>query len=156
MQNGETLEVLGHEEASFGDSLGSMTFQFTAQLAPADSAGEKCLERGCDVLNLMRRFVYEFQTKVANTGLAPRIDMRTRLLRFRAEDRIPAADVGYHRMRTALRISQGDPMLFARSAAIAVRGAGGKESTEDAMLCVEDWQMLVGNSFHPFRTNGSG
>ena len=87
---------------------------------------------------------------------APRIDVRTCLLRLRAEDRIPAADVGDYRMRTALWISQRDPMLFAWPAAIAVRSAGGKESAEDAMLGVEDGQMLIGDGFHPLRADGSG
>ena len=109
-----------------------------------------------DLLNLVCRFMDEFQTKVMNAGLAPRIDVRTCLLRLRAEDRIPAANVSYYRMRPALWISQGDPMLFAWTAAIAIRGAGGKESAKDAMLGVEDGQMLIGDGFQPLRANGSG
>ena len=85
-----------------------------------------------------------------------RIHVRACLLRLRAEDRIPAADVGQYGMRTALRISQSHPMLFAWTAAIAVGGSGGKESAEDAMLRVEDGQMLIGDGFQPLRANGSG
>ncbi len=81
--------------------------------------------------------------------------MRACLLRLRAEDRIPAANVGDYRMRAALWISQGDPMLFAWPAAIAIRRAAGKESAEDAMLGVEDRQMLIGDGFHPLRADGS-
>ena len=156
LQNRETLEVLGHEETSFRDSRGSISLEFIAQLCRVDSAGEKCLKRVSDLLNLVCRFMDEFQTKVMNAGLAPRIEMRTCFLRLRAEDRIPAANVSYYRMRPALWISQGDPMLFAWTAAIAVGSAGGEESAEDAMLCVEDGQMLIGNGFHPLRTDGCG
>ena len=113
------------------------------------------LERGRDVLHLLRRFVHEFQTEVANTRLTPRIDVRACLLRLRAEDRISAANVSDHRMRTALRISQRHPMLFAWPAAIAVSSTGGKESAEDAMFGVEDGQMLIGDGFQPLRANGS-
>ena len=47
-------------------------------------------------------------------------------------------------------------MLFAWPPAIAVSSAGGKESAEDAMLGVEDRQMLIGDGLHPLRANGSG
>ena len=87
---------------------------------------------------------------------APGIHVRACLLRLRAEDRIPAANVGDHRMRTALGISQGHSMFFAWPAAIAISSAGGKESAEDAMLRVEDRQMLIGYGFQPLRANGCG
>jgi hypothetical protein len=59
-------------------------------------------------------------------------------------------------MRSALWISQGDPMLFAWPAAITVSSASGKESAKDAMLRVEDGQMLIRNGFYPLRTDCSG
>jgi len=155
LQNGETLEILGHEEASFRHSSGSISLEFASQLGRLDSAAEKCLERSRNVLNLAPRFVREFQTEVANPRLAPRINVRTCLLRLRAEDRISAANISDYRMRTALWISQCDPMLFAWPAAIAVGCAGGKEAAEDAVLGMENGQMLIGYRFQALRANGS-
>jgi hypothetical protein len=71
LQNRETFEVFRHEETSFRNSCWSMSFEFSAQLARRDSAGEKRLERRRDVLNLFRRFVHEFQPKVANSYFTP-------------------------------------------------------------------------------------
>ena len=113
------------------------------------------MERGSDLLNFVSRFVHEFQTKVANTRLAPGFDVRACFLRFSSEDRVAAAHVGEYRMRAALWISQCHPMLFAWPAAIAIRRAGGKEAAKDAMLGMEDGQMLIGNRFYPLRTDGS-
>jgi hypothetical protein len=138
LQNRKTLEIFGHEKTSFRNSRWSVSFEFSAQLARSDPAGEKRLECRRDVLNLVRRFVHEFQPEVANSYLTPWIDVRTCFLRLSAEHRIPAANVGYYRMRTALWISQRDPMLFAGPAAIAISTAGGKNSAEYAMASVED------------------
>ena len=114
------------------------------------------MKRGSDLLNLVCRFMDEFQAKVANAGLAPRVDVRTCFLRLSAEHRIPAANVGYYWMRAALWISQSDAMLFAGPAAIAISSAGGKKSAEDTMLRVEDRKMVIGNGFQPLRSNGLG
>src|SRR5580692_2945591 len=102
LQNRKALEVPGHEEASFRDSRRRISLQLIAQLTRVDSSGEKGLKRGSDLLNLVCRFMHEFQAKVANAGVNPRVDVRTCFLRLRAEDRIPTPNVGYHRMRAAL------------------------------------------------------
>lgn len=103
------------------------------------------MECGCDVLNLIRRFMHEFETKVTNTNVAPGLDVRACFLRFGAEHRIPAANVGEHGMRTAMWIAQSHPMVFTWPAAISISSSGGKESAKHAMLCVEDWQVLIGD-----------
>jgi hypothetical protein len=156
LQDGETFKILGHKKAAFRYSSRSLSLECSAELARVDSAREKCLERGSHLLNFVGRFMHEFQTKVANARLAPRFDVRACFLRFSAEDRVPAAYVGKYRMRAALWISQGHPMLFAWPAAIAIRGASGKEAAKDTMLGVEDGQMLIGNRFYPLWTDGSG
>src|ERR1039458_6646998 len=59
-------------------------------------------------------------------------------------------------MRAAFGIPESYPMLFAGPAAIAIRSAGGKEPAEDAVLSVEDRQMLIGDGFHTLRANSCG
>jgi hypothetical protein len=71
LQNRKTLEIFGHEKTSFRNSRWSVSFEFSAQLARSDAAGEKRLECRRDVLNLVRRFVHEFQPEVANSYLTP-------------------------------------------------------------------------------------
>lgn len=102
MQDGETLEIIGYEEAPFRDSGGSVSLKLTGELGAVDSACEKCLEPGYDALNFLRGFVHEFQTKVVDSCFAPCLHVRTRLLRLRTEDSVPAADIGDYRMRAAL------------------------------------------------------
>ena len=75
--------------------------------------------------------------------------MAAGFLRFGAEDGVAAAHVGHHGMRAAGGVAQGDAVLLAGAAAIAIAGAGGKEAAEDAVLGVEDGQMLVGDGFDP-------
>ena len=45
------------------------------------------------------------------------------------------------------RIAQRHRVLFARAAAIAIAGAGGKEAAEDAVLGVEHRQVLIHHGF---------
>src|ERR1700733_1479428 len=120
MQNRETLEVLGYEKASFRYSSGSTPLQLSAELSGGDFAREKCLERGSDVLNVLRRFVHELETEVANACGAPGIHVRTRFLRLRTEYCISTANVGHYRMRASLWISHGHSMPFAWPPAIAI------------------------------------
>ncbi len=156
LQDGEALEIGGHEEASFGDSSRSDPPQFAPELSRVHSAREKGLERGCHLLQLVRGFVDEFQSKVANARGAPGIQVRACLLRLRSKYRIAATHVGHHGMRAALRIPQGNAMLLAGTPAIAVSSARGKKPAEDAMLGVEDREMLIGDGFQSSRANGCG
>ena len=89
--------------------------------------------------------MHELQAEVADAGGAPGFQVQAGLLRFGAEDGVAAADVGHHRMRAPGGIAQRDAVLFAGTAAIAIAGAGGEEAAEDAVLGVEDRQVLVGD-----------
>jgi hypothetical protein len=156
LKNGETLKVWRHQEASFRHSGGCVSFQFGGELARVGSPGEICLKRGRNALHLLRGFVHKLEAKMANSHLAPRIHVRTGLLRLRAKNRVTTANIGDHRMRAAFSIPQSHSMLLAGPAAIAIRSAARKEPAEDAMLGVEDWQMLVSNGFQPLGANAFG
>ena len=54
LQDGETIEVLRNEETSFGDSRGSVSLQFTAELAGGYPTGEICVECARHMLNIER------------------------------------------------------------------------------------------------------
>ena len=101
-------------------------------------------------IDLLRRFVRELQAEARDAGRAPRVQMQAGLLRFGAEDGVAAADIGHHGMRAARGVAQRHAVLFAGAAAIAIAGAGGEEAAEDAMLGVEDGQVLVGDGLDAF------
>ena len=82
-------------------------------------------------------------------ALTPCVEVQARFLRFGAEYGVAAADVGHDRMRAPTDITNGDAMLFAGTAAILVARAGGEEAAEDAVLGVEDGQVLVSDGFDP-------
>ena len=86
---------------------------------------------------------------MANAGAPPRGQMLAGLLRFRSENRIAATDVGQHGMRASVLIPQGDDVLLARASTIAIAGSGREEAAEDAMLGVEDRQVMIGDRFDP-------
>src|SRR5437868_5129723 len=113
----------------------------------SDASRQEFVERFGDARQLIGGLVDEFQSHVTNPGVEPILQVAAGFLSFRPEDGVAAADVGHYGMRTARGIAEGDPMFLARASAIAVAGSGGKKSAEDAMLGVEDGQMLVGDHF---------
>ena len=48
-------------------------------------------------------------------------------------------------MRAAFGILQRDAVFFAGAAAIAIAGSGGEKAAEDAVLGVEDGEVLIGD-----------
>src|SRR5579863_7084851 len=87
----------------------------------------------------------ELNAEMADTGVEPLDQMRRGFLRLRTENGIAAADVGHDGMGAAARVAQFDAMLFAGASAIAITGAGGEEAAEDAVLGMEDGEVLVGD-----------
>ena len=93
----------------------------------------------------------ELEPEMPDPRRAPEIEMRARFLRFGAENGVAAADVGHDGVRAAGVIAQFDAVLFAGAAAILVAGAVGEEAAEDAVLGVEDGQVLAGDGFDMLR-----
>ena len=120
------------------------------------AAGEEVRERPADAGNLIRRLVDKLDPEMPDSRREPFRQMQARFLRFGAKDGVAAADVGHHRMRAAVGNPAARPGVFARAAAIAIAGAGGKEAAEDAVFGVEHGQVLVGDGFQVLRTDAFG
>ena len=93
---------------------------------------------------------------MANPGLAPRIQMCGLASCASAPKTVlrqpTSAMTGCARPLTS---RSGNSMLFAGAAAVFVGGAGREEAAEDAVLGVEDRQMLVGDHFDARRRRRS-
>ena len=98
----------------------------------------------------------EFQPEVTDARAPPGFQVPAGLLRFGAEDGVAAADVGHHRMGAAGGSRSATRVLFARTAAIAIAGSGREEAAEDAVLGVEDGQVLVGDDLNACRRRVAG
>src|SRR5476651_2304675 len=109
------------------------------------AAVERIAERLRDRRHLSPRFMREFQPELVDAGGAPVVEMSAGFLRLGAEDGIAAAYVGHHRMRAACRVAQCHTVLLAGAAAVAIAGAGREKPAEDAVLHVEDGEVLVGD-----------
>src|SRR5665213_3716281 len=132
-----------HEETAFGYAFRGRTLQCTVQFLRRRPAGEKVREGPADADHLIRRLMHKFEPEMTDSRREPFGQMKARLLRFGAKDGVTAAHVGHHRMRPAIGIAQCDLVLLARPSAIAITGAGGKESAEHAVFGVEHGQMMV-------------
>src|SRR5262245_47533113 len=109
------------------------------------------MERKHNTRHLLRRFVRELQTEICNTSVTPICQVQARLLRFGAEHRVAASDVGQHRMRSSGGVLQRHYVLLARPSAITIVGAGREETAEHAMLSMKHGQMLVDNCLDTVR-----
>jgi hypothetical protein len=98
----------------------------------------------------------ELQTEVTYTCTSPVVDMQACFLRFRAEDGIAATYIGHHRMRAAANVADGDTVLFAGAAAVFIACAGREETAEDAVLSVEDREVLPCDRFDPISADFPG
>ena len=110
------------------------------------AAAEKILKCLADPGNLFRRFMHKLEAEVANSSREPGRQVRTGLLRFGSENRIAAADVSHHGMRSSSGIPQRDLVALAGASAILVASAGGEKPAEDAMFGVEDRQVVIGDN----------
>src|SRR5262249_3317639 len=108
-------------------------------------AAESSFEGPCDAHNLFRRFVREFQAELRNARVAPGGKVGAGFLRFGSEYGIAAPDVSEDRMSAARGVLQCEHVFFAGPAAIAVTGAGGQKAAEDAVLGMENGQVLIGD-----------
>ena len=90
----------------------------------------------------------EFQTEVTNAGRTPIVKPGAGLLSLGAEDGIAAADVGNQRMSAAIHVTERNSVLFAWAAAILIRCSGRKKTAKDAVLGMENGQMLISDDFH--------
>ena len=113
------------------------------------AATEKVRKRLADAGHLFRRLMDKLEPEMPDSRREPLGQMEARLLRFGAKYSVAAADVGHYRMRAARGIPQRDPVFLARPSAIAIAGAGGKESAKDAVFGVEYGQVMVGDGFEP-------
>ena len=109
-----------------------------------------------DLADLAGGFVSELEAEMADAGGEPRLEMETGLLGLRAEDGVAAAGVGEHGVAAAVDAAELDAVGFAGSAAILVRGAGGEEAAEEAVLGVEDGEVLVGDDLDAGSAQGVG
>ena len=75
-------------------------------------------------------------------------------MRLRIEDRIAAAHICQHQVVLTGGIAQMELVGFTRVAAVGVVVALGEKATEDAVLRVEDREVLVRD--HLCRTGGAG
>src|SRR5437879_500738 len=91
--------------------------------------------------------MYKLQPVIFDSVIAPCLQVLTGLLSLSPKDCVAAPDVRHDGMRTAIVVAQGYPMILARPAAVFVAGACGKEAAKDAMLRMEDRQMLIGDHF---------
>ena len=111
------------------------------------SAIRLALQRRLPCLNhtrdLLGGFVRELEAELLNARVAPLFEVLRTGLRLRIEDRVATADIGHDRMLEAMFVAQGDGVCLAGMTAVGVIGARGKEATEDAMLGVEDRQVMV-------------
>ena len=109
-----------------------------------------------DAGNLLGRLMDELHAEVPEPYPKPLGEMAAGFLRLGAEDRVPAAYVGHHRMRLAAFIAQRHAMFFARMAAIDVAGAFREEPAEHTMLGVENGQMMIDDRFKRERGDSLG
>ncbi len=72
------------------------------------------------------------------------------------EDRVPAAHVREHEVALAVRGGQVEGVVLARGAAVPLVLALGQEAREDAVLGVEDGQVVVGDDLEARRGGGGG
>src|SRR3954453_16648868 len=105
LQNREREVSLGHEEAAFGDALGCDARQVLREVAQAAPSGNSIVEGLRDGGDLFTGLVREFQAETKDSGGHPLFQMTAGLLRFSAEHRVAAADVGHQRMRAACGVA---------------------------------------------------
>jgi hypothetical protein len=98
-----------------------------------------------DLGDLVCRLVNEFKTEMPNTGALPRLKMAAGLLGFRTENCVPATNVGHDCVCAAIQVAELDAMALTGMSAVLEARAVRQEAAEDAVLGMEDGQMLVGD-----------
>src|SRR5579862_3372546 len=100
--------------------------------------------------------MHKLQSKVSNPGGSPKIEMRARFLRLCAEHCVPAPDIRHYGVRAPCVIPQLHAMLLARTSAILVTRAIREKAAENAVLRMENRQVLISDHLQVLRTRVAG
>lgn len=137
----------GDEEAAFGEAFGGGEAELVFEPGGGLEAVESLAEGSGDAGDGRGVFVDEFEAEVADADLEPEREVGGGVLGFGAEDGVAAAGVGEDGVVAALFVGEGHFVFFAGAAAIEIGSSRGEEAAEDAMLGVEDGEVLVGDGF---------
>jgi len=105
------------------------------------------LKQARDLTDLITGLMYKFQPVIFDSSVAPCLQVLTGLLSLSPKDSVAAPNVSHDGMRAAIVVAQGYSMLLTWPAAVLIASACGKEAAKDAMLRMEDRQMLIGDHF---------
>ena len=114
---------------------------------PLTVPAEQLLIKSSNLPQLTPAFVEKLQPKVPHS-VGEQIGNNLRpALRHCVEKRIPTADVGLERMLDLQAVAELDVVCVARTAAVGLVGARGKDRAEDAVLHVKHGHVLVDDDF---------
>ena len=93
----------------------------------------------------------KLESKIANAGSDPRLQMLAGPLRLAGKNSIPAPNISFDRVNAALLVTQPDAVFFAGVPAIRMIRSVRKEATEDTMLRMKYRQVMKTYHFNPPR-----